>query len=62
MALVNKGAALIVKDAEAEDKLLATALELAGDPKKIAEIENNVAPLARLDAAGTIAEEIYKLV
>ena len=62
MALVNKGAALIVKDAEAEEKLLATALELASNPAKIAEIEKNVAPLARLDAAGTIAEEIYKLV
>ncbi len=62
MALVNKGAALIVKDAEAEEKLLATALSLAADPEKIAEIEKNVAPLARLDAAGTIAEEIYKLV
>ena len=62
MALVNKGAALIVKDAEAEQKLLSTALELAVNPEKIAEIEKNVAPLARLDAAGTIAEEIYKLV
>ncbi|MBQ6015402.1 MAG: UDP-N-acetylglucosamine--N-acetylmuramyl-(pentapeptide) pyrophosphoryl-undecaprenol N-acetylglucosamine transferase [Bacteroidales bacterium] len=62
MALVNKGAALIVKDAEAEEKLLATALALAADPEKIAEIEKNVAPLARLNAAGTIAEEIYKLV
>ncbi|MCR5519589.1 MAG: UDP-N-acetylglucosamine--N-acetylmuramyl-(pentapeptide) pyrophosphoryl-undecaprenol N-acetylglucosamine transferase [Bacteroidales bacterium] len=62
MALVNKGAALIVKDAEAEEKLLATAIALAADPEKIAEIEKNVAPLARLDAAGTIAEEIYKLV
>ena len=62
MALVNKGAALIVKDAEAEEKLLGTAIALAGDKEKIAEIEKNVAPLARLDAAGTIAEEIYKLV
>ena len=62
MALVNKGAALIVKDCEAEEKLLGTAIALADDPEKIAEIEKNVAPLARLDAAGTIAEEIYKLV
>lgn len=62
MALVNKGAALIVKDCEAEEKLLGTAIALAGDPEKIAKIEKNVAPLARLDAAGTIAEEIYKLV
>ena len=62
MALVNKGAALIVKDAEAEEKLLDTAISLAHDPERIAGIEKNVAPLARLDAAATIAEEIYKLV
>ena len=42
--------------------LTSAALELAADPARIAEIEKNVAPLARLDAAGTIAEEIYKLV
>lgn len=62
MALVNKGAALMVKDAEAVDKLMDTALELVGDSAKISEIEKNVAPLARPDAAGTIVEEIYKLV
>ena len=62
MALVNKGAAMIVKDSEAEEKLLSTTLNLLADPGKIAEIEKNVAPLARLDAAATIAEEIYKIV
>ena len=62
MALVNKGAALIVKDAEAEEKLFPTAMELIHDEKKIREIEKNVAPLARLDAAETIVDEIYKLV
>jgi UDP-N-acetylglucosamine--N-acetylmuramyl-(pentapeptide) pyrophosphoryl-undecaprenol N-acetylglucosamine transferase len=62
MALVNKGAALIVKDDEAEEKLLSTAIGLAHDPERIAEMEKNTAPLARLDAAKTIAEEIYKIV
>lgn len=61
MALVNKGAALIVKDSEAEEKLFPTAMELIHDEKKIREIEKNVAPLARLDAAETIVDEIYKL-
>lgn len=62
MALVSRGAALLVRDAEAAEKLLPTALELVHDSAKIAEIEKNVAPLARPDAAQTIADEIYKLV
>ena len=62
MALVNKGAALIVKDAEAAEKHMPTALELVHDEERIRQIERNTAPLARPDAAMTIAEEIYKLV
>ena len=62
MALVNKGAAMIVKDADAVEKLIPTALALVHDSAAIAEIERNVAPLARLDAAQTIIDEIYKLV
>ena len=61
MALVNRDAALLVRDAEAAEKLLPTALELVHDPERIARIAENVAPLARLDAAQTIADEIYKL-
>ena len=62
MALVRKDAALIVRDAEAAQKLLPTALELLHDETRIREIERNVAPLARLDAAQTIVEEVYKLI
>ena len=62
MALVRKDAALIVRDAEAAQKLLPTALELLHDEARIAEIARNVAPLARLDAAQTIVEEVYKLI
>ena len=62
MALVNKDAALIVRDAHACEQLLPTALSLLGDPKRIAQLEKNVAPLARLDAAQTIVDEVYKLV
>ena len=61
MALVSRDAALLVRDAEAAEKLLPTALELVHDPERIARIAENVAPLARLDAAQTIADEIYKL-
>ena len=62
MALVSKDAALMVRDAEAVEKLLPTALGLVRDSDKIAQIEKNVAPLARLDAAQTIIDEVYKLV
>lgn len=62
MALVNRNAAILVKDADAADELLPVALKLVHDPEKIAELSKNVTPLARLDAAQTIADEIYKLV
>ena len=62
MALVRKDAALLVKDAEAEDKLMATAIELVRDEAKIARIEANVATMALPDAALVIAEEAYKLI
>ena len=62
MALVRKDAGLIVRDAEAAEKLMPTALELLHNPERIRQIEENVAPLARLDAAQTIVDEVYKLV
>ena len=61
MALVNKDAALIVKDAEAPEKLLPAALELVRDDDRILALERNIAPLALTDAAGTIVDEVYKL-
>ena len=60
MALVNKGAGMIVKDDEAEEKLMATACALMEDGEKIALMEKNIARLAKSDAAMTIVEEVYK--
>ncbi|MBR6246348.1 MAG: undecaprenyldiphospho-muramoylpentapeptide beta-N-acetylglucosaminyltransferase [Bacteroidales bacterium] len=62
MALVRKDAAMIVKDAEAPEKLMKTAMELLGDPGKIAAMEKNIAALALPQAALTIAQQAYKLV
>ena len=61
MALVRKDAALLVRDAEAPEKLLATALELASDPQRVAQLGANAATLALPDAAQTIVDEIYKI-
>ena len=61
MALVRKDAAILVKDSEAEEKLMAEAVALAGDSGKIKAMEANIAPLARMDAAMDIAKEVYRL-
>lgn len=62
MALVDKDAALLVRDAEAEEKLMPTALKLVRNPARIASLEANIAQLALPDAAGKIVDEIYKLI
>lgn len=62
MALVNRGAAMIIHDAEAEEKLMSAACTLVHDQDRIASLENNIAGMAHSDAAGAIVDEIYKLI
>lgn len=62
MALVNKNAALIVKDDEAVEKLPGTIMELVNNPSKIAELEKNIEFLGKKDAAQVIANEVLKLI
>ena len=62
MALVRKDAAMLVKDSEAMDELLPTALGLLKSPERIAVLEKNARAMALTDAAQTICDEIYKLV
>ena len=62
MALVKRDAALLVRDAEAVEKMMPTALELLKDPARIAALEENAGKMALPDAAGKIADEIYSLV
>ena len=61
MALVRRGAALMVRDDEAAEKLLATAVSLVHDSARIAGIEKNAAAMALPAAAQTIADEIYRI-
>ena len=62
MALVRRNAAIMIKDAEASEKLMAEACALIDDREKTAEMERNIAAMALRDAAMTIAEEVYKIV
>ena len=62
LALVNKDAALYVKDAEAQEKLLDTALETVADDELFKQLSVNIAKLALPDSARIIAEEVLKLI
>ena len=61
MSLVNKQAALIVKDSEAKEKLVTMIIELARDDAKQSELRRHISELAIKDADERIAEEILKL-
>ena len=61
LALVNKDAAVLVRDAEAAEKLIPTALELINDDKRLKKLHTNVLKLAQKDSAKRIAEEVIAL-
>lgn len=61
MSLVNKGAARIVKDAQARETLMAEAIALVNDTAALEQISRNIAPLGINDAADRIVKEIYSI-
>ena len=61
MALVNKDAAVLVRDADAATQLIPTALELIHNDKRLETLHTNVLKLAQKDSAKRIAEEVIKL-
>ena len=62
LALVNKDAALYVKDTEAGQKLLPTALQTIADAPRLASLSTNISKLALPDSARIIAQEVLKLI
>ena len=60
MNLVEKGAALMIKDKEAIDKLVPALIGLSGNEEKQNELKNNIAAYAVQDADERIAKEILK--
>jgi UDP-N-acetylglucosamine--N-acetylmuramyl-(pentapeptide) pyrophosphoryl-undecaprenol N-acetylglucosamine transferase len=61
MALVIKNAAIMIKDSEAIEKLMNTALELLNDESKKKELSDNISKMAISDAAERIVAEILKI-
>lgn len=62
MELVNRNAALMVRDSEAMQKLVFMTIELSKDPGKQHELKEHIAKLAVKDADDVIAREILKSV
>ena len=61
LALVNKQAAVYVKDAEAPEKLIKTALSIVNDESKLNELHQNILGMALKNSAERIAEEVLKI-
>lgn len=61
LALVDKEAALYVKDADAKRRLIPLAVEVVQDKEKLKKLSKNIRTMAYPHAAETIAEEVYKL-
>ena len=61
MALVNKQAAMIMKDSQAPDELVDLALETVNSEGKLESLSMNIKKLALPDSANIIADEVLKL-
>ena len=62
LALVDKEAAIYVKDADAMKHLIPVALETVADAQKLKTLSENIAKLALPDSATIIAKEVLKLI
>ena len=61
LALVDKEAAIYVKDADAMDQLVSTALKTVADDERLKVLSKNISTLALPDSAAIIAKEVLKL-
>lgn len=61
LALVNKDAALYVKDSEAKEKLIPLAMDTVSDEARLKSLSANVLKLGLPDSAMVIAREVLKL-
>ncbi|MFT6882397.1 MAG: UDP-N-acetylglucosamine--N-acetylmuramyl-(pentapeptide) pyrophosphoryl-undecaprenol N-acetylglucosamine transferase [Marinoscillum sp.] len=62
MALVDREAAILVKDNEGAEKLIDTTLNLLGDEPLKQRLSKNIAAMSHPDSAKDIANEILKLI
>ncbi len=61
-ALVDKGAAIMIRDAEAADILFTRAITLIRDEEELKKLSENILKLAQHDSAKRIVDEIEKVI
>lgn len=61
LALVNKDAALYVKDAEARETLIPLAIRTVADSQRLDQLSANVLQLGKPNAASDIADEVIRI-
>lgn len=62
MALVKHDAAIMIRDAEAKEKLVSEALELLKNSEKLGKLADNIKSLGQHDSAKRIAQEVQKMI
>lgn len=62
LALVDKGAAVMLRDAVAEERFFDVVMEIMNDAARAADLCINIQQLARLEADEDIAKEVLKLI
>ena len=62
LALVNKDAAVMVADKDAEKDLVSKALEIIYDEERLNSLSKNIALLAQHQSAERIVDEIVKII
>lgn len=62
MALVDKDAAVLVKDVEAKEQMIDAVLNLLADKARCATLQTNIALLGKPNATASIVDELEKLV
>lgn len=61
MALVNKDAAILVRDEDAAETIIPLALDTIADTERLQQLGQNAAAMALRDSAHIIAQEVIKL-
>ena len=62
LALLQKDAALMVTDKEAEAKLVPTALALVADEARLKKLSENIEAMAQRHSAERIVDEMVKII
>lgn len=62
MALVNKNAAIMVRDKDAIEKLIPEALDLIQNDKLLNDFSKNIVTLAQKDSANRIVDEVFNII